>query len=44
MVIVPSPVEKVFTMLAFFIPRLVANVKMGGQDGYIVEDWKLMWL
>jgi len=35
MVIVPPPVEKVFSMLAGVIPRLVANVKMGGKDGYL---------
>jgi hypothetical protein len=31
----PPPVEKLFSVLAELIPRLVENGKMGGQDGYI---------
>ena len=34
MVIVPPPVEKLSSLLAELIPRLVKNGKMGGQDGY----------
>jgi hypothetical protein len=34
MVIVPPPVEKVFSLLAELLPRLVKKGKMGGQDGY----------
>jgi hypothetical protein len=34
MVIIPPPVEKVFSLLAELLPRLVKKGKMGGQDGY----------
>jgi hypothetical protein len=35
MVIIPPPVEKVFSLLAELLPRLVKKGKMGGQDGYV---------
>jgi hypothetical protein len=37
MVMLPPPVEKLFSVLAELIPRLVENGKMGGQDGYFKE-------
>jgi len=36
MVIVPPPVEKLSSLLAELIPRLMKNGKMGGQDGYVI--------
>jgi hypothetical protein len=37
MVIIPPPVEKVFSLLAELLPRLVKKRKMGGQDGYFIQ-------
>jgi hypothetical protein len=44
MVIIPPPVEKVFSLLAELLPRLVKKGKMGGQDGYMILEFHILLL